>query len=94
VVSDASLPAGLTKAVVLFTDGGDTTCGSPEACRARREQSIQGANDNQMRLFTIGLSSGVDVAALGELANRTGGAFLYADTAEQLFPLYGSLGGS
>jgi hypothetical protein len=92
VVSDASLPAGLTKAVVLFTDGEDTICGSPEACRARREQSIQGANDNQMRLFTIGLSSGVDVAALGELANRTGGAFLYADNAEQLLPLYGSLG--
>jgi hypothetical protein len=34
----------------------------------------------------------VDVAALGELAVQTGGAFLYADSAQQLLPLYGSLG--
>jgi hypothetical protein len=92
VVGDASLPAGLAKSVVIFTDGGDTTCNSVEACRTRREQSIRSASENQVRLFTIGYSSGVDVLALGELANQTGGAFLYADTAEQLLPLYGSVG--
>jgi hypothetical protein len=92
VVGDGSLPAALAKAVVLFTDGGDTTCGSAEACRTRRQESIRGANDSAVRLFTIGLSSGVDVVALGELANQTGGAFLYADTPEQLLPLYGSVG--
>jgi hypothetical protein len=91
VVDDASLPVDLAKAVVIFTDGMDS-CGSPQACLASREQSIQRANDNQVRLFTIGLSSGVDTIALGELANRTGGAFLYADTPEQLLPLYGSVG--
>ena len=36
--------------------------------------------------------SGVDLLALGELANQTGGAMLYADTVEQLLPLYGSVG--
>jgi hypothetical protein len=92
VVGDASLPAGLARAVVLFTDGGDTTCGSAQACRTRRQESIRGASDSGVRLFTIGLSSGVDVVALGELANQTGGAFLYADTPEQLLPLYGSVG--
>ena len=92
VAADASLPTGLTRAVVLFTDGTDTACGDVAACRARRAQSIQGAKDSGMRLFTIGLSSNVDVVALGELATQTGGAFLYADSAEQLLPLYGSLG--
>jgi hypothetical protein len=90
--SDPSLPAGLAKAAVIFTDGADTTCVGAEACRTRREQSIQGANADSVRIFTIGLSSGVDILALGELANRTGGAMLYADTAEQLLPLYGSVG--
>jgi hypothetical protein len=92
VVGDASLPAGLAKAVVVFTDGSDTDCGTPQACLTRRQQSIQGANAGQARLFMIGLSSGVNVAALGELANQTGGALLYADSAEQLLPLYGSVG--
>jgi hypothetical protein len=53
---------------------------------------IQSANIAQVRLFTIGLSKDIDIAALGELANQTGGAFLYADAAEQLLPLYGSVG--
>ena len=92
LLSDALLPAGMARAVVIFTDGADTTCGSLEACRTRREQSIRSANEDQVRLFTIGLSSGIDIVALGELANQTGGALLYADTAEQLLPLYGSVG--
>jgi hypothetical protein len=92
VVSDAALPAGLAKALVIFTDGADTHCGGLETCRTRREQSIQGAKADSIRLFTVGLSSGVDIAALGELANQTGGALLYADSPEQLLPLYGSVG--
>ena len=86
------MPAGLAKAIVIFTDGADTSCASVESCRTSRLQAIQGANQDQVRLFTIGLSSGVDIVALGELANHTGGALLYADTAEQLLPLYGSVG--
>ena len=89
---EASMPAGLAKAIVIFTDGADTSCASVESCRTSRLQAIQGANRDQVRLFTIGLSSGVDIVALGELANHTGGALLYADTAEQLLPLYGSVG--
>jgi len=92
VVSDAALPAGLAKALVVFTDGADTNCGDAQTCRARREQSIQGAKSDGTRLFTVGLSKGVDIAALGELANQTGGALLYADSPEQLLPLYGSVG--
>ena len=92
VVSDATLPAGIAKSVVIFTDGDDTDCASPNACLARRQQSIDLANTNQVRVFTIGLSSGVNFEALGELANKTGGAFLFAESPEQLIPLYGSVG--
>ncbi len=83
---------GLGQAMVVFTDGADTLCGSQEACGARRAQTIQGAVQAGVRIFTVGLSSDVDVAALGELAHRTGGALLYADHVTQLLPLYGSVG--
>lgn len=92
LTGDATLPAGLAKAVVTFTDGADTTCGSPETCRAARQQTIRTANASGVRLFTIGLSNSVDVDALAELATQTGGAFLFAETADQLLPLYGSVG--
>ena len=92
LAADATLPVGIAKAVVVFTDGADTSCASPDACRASRDQSIRLANQDQVRIFTIGLSTGVDIAALGELASQTGGAMLYADTADQLLPLYGSVG--
>lgn len=85
-------PAGRAKAIVVFTDGADTTCGNADACRISRERAIQGAGQDGVRLLTIGLSGSVDTAALGELANQTGGAFLYAASIEQLLPLYGSVG--
>ena len=92
VVADATLPVGIAKAVVIFTDGEDTDCGGVNTCRTRRDQSIQAAIADNLRVFTIGLSTGVDFEALAELANDTGGAFLFADSAEQLIPLYGTVG--
>lgn len=92
LLGDTTLPPGLAKAMVVFTDGADTQCASPAACQASRAQSILAARQDQVRIFTIGLSSGIDIVALGELANQTGGAMLFADTAEQLLPLYGSVG--
>ena len=92
VTDDSTLPVGMARAVLVFTDGADTTCSDTEACRGVRERTIQGARQAQVRLFTIGLAKGIDVATLGELADRTGGAFLYADTAAQFLALYGSVG--
>lgn len=92
IVNDPTLPAGIAKAVAVFTDGEDNTCDSADTCRAARQQTIAAANAAQLRLFTIGLSDRLDIEALGELANQTGGAMLYAESAEQLLPLYGSLG--
>lgn len=91
VVNDASV-TGIAKSVVIFTDGDDTTCvtATTNTCRERRQQSINAAGD--VRIFTIGLSNNVDFEALGELANQTDGAFLFAENAQQLIPLYGSVG--
>jgi hypothetical protein len=92
VVADTGLPGGISKAVVVFTDGDDTDCLSQTACATARAQSIQTAKQGQVRVFTIGLSSSVNAEALGELAAATGGAMLYAESAEQLLPLYGTVG--
>lgn len=92
LVTNASMPLGMAKSVVIFTDGDDTDCGDANTCRIRRQDTIAAANTAKVRVFTIGLSSGVNFEALGELANQTGGAFLFADSAEQLIPLYGSVG--
>jgi hypothetical protein len=85
-------PAGLNKAIVVFTDGEDSECGGPNACRTKRRHVIDHANANDVEIFTIGLSDEVDFEALGELANGANGVFLFAANAEQLIPLYGSLG--
>ena len=92
VAADTTIPAGLPRSVVVFTDGNDTTCGDTAACAAARAQSIVNAKASQVRIFSIGLSTGVDIQALGEMANETGGALLYAETADQLIPLYGTVG--
>ncbi len=92
VAADASLPGGIAKSVVIFTDGDDTICGGTLACRTVRQASIANANTNGVRIFTIGLTNEVNFEALGELANGTGGVFLFAESPEQLIPLYGSVG--
>jgi hypothetical protein len=53
---------------------------------------IDKANASDVSLFTIGLSNQVNFEALAELARDTDGIFLFAEHAEQLIPLYGSLG--
>jgi hypothetical protein len=85
-------PTDKAKSVVIFTDGDDTACGAPAQCQTARQTSINAANAAGVRIFTIGLSNNVNFEALGELANQTGGAFLFAENAQQLIPLYGSVG--
>ena len=77
---------------MLFTDGEDSECGGPNVCRVKRQRVIDHANAADIEIFTIGLSDEVDFEALGELASGTNGIFLFAENAEQLIPLYGSLG--
>ena len=90
-VADPNPPA---KSVVIFTDGDDTVCTlpDPDTCLVDRQASIDNANANGVRVFTIGLTNLVNFEALGELANGTGGVFLFAEIPHQLIPLYGSVG--
>jgi hypothetical protein len=92
IASDPAVPAGKALAVVVFTDGRDNECQEAAACLAARERTIAQAIASQVRLFTIGLSDQADTGALGELAQRTGGALLFAQSPEQLTPLYSAIG--
>jgi hypothetical protein len=92
IVGDATLTPGQPRAIVVFTDGVDSYCNAPVACSQRRQQVIDAARADGVRLFTVGLSGAIDVEALSHLATASGGAMLYADRVEQLIPLYGSLG--
>jgi von Willebrand factor type A domain len=92
LVASPLLRPGLPRALVVFTDGADTGCSSAPACALRRQQVVDAAQADGLRLFTIGLSGRIDVEALSHLATAGGGAMLYAETVEQLIPLYGSLG--
>ncbi len=92
LAAEAALRPGVPRALAVFTDGADTYCGTAVGCAQRRQQVIDAARADGVRLFTIGLSGNIDVEALSQLATAGGGAMLYADTVEQLIPLYGSLG--
>lgn len=61
------------KAVLVFTDGDDTASKSSES------QVIQQALNGSVKLFTIGLSDGVNHRVLANLARRTGGAYFQAN---------------
>jgi hypothetical protein len=92
LAAEAVLRPGVPRALAVFTDGADSYCGTAVGCAQRRQQVIDAARADGVRLFTIGLSGNIDVEALSQLATAGGGALLYADTVEQLIPLYGRLG--
>lgn len=77
----------LNKAVVAFTDGQHTDGGWTV------DQLVQSAVSKHVKVFTMGLSSNVDVGVLGAIATRTGRALMWAGDARQLVSLFGSLGG-
>lgn len=77
---------GDNRAVVVFTDGEDT-----EGDRTL-EEVIEYAKSTNIKLYTVGLSRGVDFAVLGNMAYETGGAFMWAADAPQLISMFGTLG--
>lgn len=75
------------KAVVIFSDGKDTSSQRTLA------QAVQAAVDHKVRISTFALDGpGQDLPALQSLAYETGGVFLYASNAQQIVAMYGSLG--
>ncbi|CCH52910.1 von Willebrand factor type A [Fibrisoma limi BUZ 3] len=73
------------KAVIVFTDGQNNQSGT-------LSNTITIAKQRSIPLFTVGLSTGVNVQVLSQMANETGGAFFYAKDAEQLVTSFGTLG--
>ncbi len=74
------------KAVVVFTDGADT------ASSATIDTIASDFENTGVKVFTVGLSAGVDEAVLGEIAVRTDGCLMYTLDARQLVSLFGTLG--
>ena len=74
-----------SKAMIVFTDGDDTEGGSIS-------QIISDAVEENIEIYTIGLSLGVNERALTTIAHNTGGAIMFAEDALQLITLYSSLG--
>lgn len=74
------------KAVITLTDGQNTEGG------ANLFSVINHAIDNDVRLYTVGLSRDVDFDVLSDMATATGGAFMWAAEAPQLLSMFGTLG--
>jgi len=87
----ATAPAGLRKAVVVFTDGQDTIC-PPSQLVACRNNSITLAQTNNVSIFTVGLGAEVDTSSLTQLSYSTGGIHLVASNPQQMIAIFGSLG--
>lgn len=75
------------KAVVIFSDGKDTSS------RLDLEDAIQHASSRRVPVYTFALDGpDQDISVLQNIANRTDGAFLYASNTGQLISMFGSLG--
>lgn len=74
------------KAVVVFTDGDDTESNNSLAF------AVENASEKGIKIFTVGLSDGVDRGVLQQLAFGTGGSMMYTADAANLVALYGTLG--
>jgi PKD repeat protein len=91
--SVASAPAGVRRAVVVFTDGRDDPAGTTGAYTCRSlAAAVAKSVATDVDIFSIGLSGEVDGNALATLAAAGNGVFLFAEDVTQLIPIYGSLG--
>ncbi|MGI9327447.1 MAG: carboxypeptidase regulatory-like domain-containing protein [Pseudomonadales bacterium] len=90
----ANAPAGNNRrfAVVLFTDGDDSVCQPTDQPPCGVAESIQKSVDLGVDIFTVGLGDEVNVDVLRELSEGGNGFYLFAENAQQLFPIYSSLG--
>jgi Flp pilus assembly protein TadB len=84
LLREAKLSSG---SIVLLSDGADI--GSLRSL----DQAVAAANEQQVRIFTVGLRSGAfDPTALRSLAARTGGSYAEAHSAAELSAIYEELG--
>ena len=81
-----SATAGNRRVVLLFTDGRDTSSNSS------LEDVIDFATEHGVEIHPVTLSGDVDIAALSQIAARTGGSLSSADDARRLISHYGGMG--
>ena len=74
------------RAVLVFTDGDDTSSS------ATVDEAIAAANQFNVPLHAVALSTGTDLNVLTRLATATGGSLAFAADARQLISYYGALG--
>jgi tight adherence protein B len=84
LLADSKIAAG---SVVLLSDGADV--GSVH----RLDRIVAAARRQRVRIFTVGLRSGAfDPSALRGIAERTGGTYAEASSADELAAIYSELG--
>ena len=84
LLRDAKLSSG---SIVLLSDGADI--GSVHSL----EEAIAAAEEQRVRVFTVGLRSGAfDAEPLRRIADRTGGSYAEARSASELASVYEALG--
>jgi hypothetical protein len=90
-----SPPVNLRRAVVLYSDGDDIYCGSLTNCTDQRVSVIGESDATNVDIITVALQSPrVNSLALAELSLRGdvgSGAYLFAESTQQLVPIYGVL---
>jgi hypothetical protein len=85
----ANAPASVDRsAIVLFTDGLDSGCVEIACISPITAKAV----NLDVDVFTIGLGPLINASVLARMAQDTGGFFLFAQYASQLFPIYRSLG--
>jgi hypothetical protein len=85
-----TLPAKM--AAVVFTDGKDEPVTTTGFSCFTTTDVLDKSQQSGVNIFTIGLAGEVDGKALAELAEGSGGTFLFAEDTTQLITIYGSLG--
>jgi hypothetical protein len=70
------------RAVIAMTDGGDNSSTRTPA------EVISLANRNRIRVFTIGLGSGIDASLLQAIADQTGGRYYQTPSGAELSQIY------
>ncbi|TAH20099.1 MAG: VWA domain-containing protein [Cytophagales bacterium] len=72
------------KSVVVFTDGEDTEGGVAVSTL------ISFAKSKKVKVHVVALGKEVNLGTLGDIANQTGGCFIWAADARQLITIFGT----
>ena len=85
--ASSKAPNKNNKALVVFTDGDDTNY------YPAPQDIVDLAKQENVQVFTVGLGSSIgSLNVLADIADETGGSFMWAQDAKQLISFFGTLG--